>query len=1063
MLKLCRAPDPVVDVPDLDDVQRAAVAHRGGVLRVVGGPGTGKTTVAVETVVDRVDADGLRPDQCLVLAPSRLAAGALREQVTARLGGTSTEPLARSHQSFAFGILRQDAALRGDPAPRLLSGPEQDVILRELLAGHASGEGKAPQWPESVQAALGTRGLRTELRDLLMRAVERGLEAADLARLGRQHERPEWVAAAQVLAEYDEVTAFSRPGAFDPAWILGAAADRLEDDSQALDRARAALRLVVVDDAQELTPAAARLLEVVVDRSIDLVLIGDPDVAVQGFRGADPRLFMQWGAAGAAAPTSLVLPTSYRLPEELHAVAARVSRRIGAVGSTAHRAASPRAAATGPEPRARVALLRTAAQEAGLIAAELRRAHLIEGVPWSQMAVIVRGQGRTGVLRRILGADGVPVAVASTQAPVRDEVAVRPLLALLGVVLRAATGQPEALPADVAVDVLQSPIGGADAVAVRRLRRALRRAELDGGGARTSDELLAEALLRPEHLLLLGPEAAPARRVAAVVAAGVDAAAVAVGTDGTDGTDGTGGLSRWAPGVTAESVLWAMWQASGLAGPWTRTALGGGPAGARADRDLDAVLALFDAAGKYVDRLPQMGPAGFLEHIQGQDVAEDTLGARAPTTDAVALLTAQAAAGRQWRRVVVAGVQEGVWPDLRLRGSLLGSERLVDVLTGRGHSLRAAQAAVRYDETRQFLMAVTRASERLLVTAVRSDEEQPSVYLDLVDPPDERDDGEELRPFAQVHRPMTLASMVGELRRDVVTGADDQAAAQLAALADAGVPGADPRSWWPLIRLSDDRPLRPPDAPVTVSPSKVEAFGDCGLRWLLSACGGDGPGLGAANVGTLVHDIAAELGDVDAESLRAEVDSRWGRLGLPSGWLSERQRGLAHDMVGRLARYFEEAEASGWLRLGAEVDLEVTLGRAVLRGRVDRLEADGEGRLRVIDLKTGSTKPTAADLARHPQLGAYQVAVEEGAFTEHGNRSAGAALLQLGKAAGKATTLQLQSPLAAEVEEPQWAHDLLRATAEGMSAGVFTARVGDGCRVCAVRSSCPVQPEGERL
>ena len=51
------------------------------------------------------------------------------------------------------------------------------------------------------------------------------------------------------------------------------------------------------------------------------------------------------------------------------------------------------------------------------------------------------------------------------------------------------------------------------------------------------------------------------------------------------------------------------------------------------------------------------------------------------------------------RRVVVAGVQDGVWPDLRLRGSLLGSEQLVDVLTGRGSTYREAQAAVRTVDT----------------------------------------------------------------------------------------------------------------------------------------------------------------------------------------------------------------------------------------------------------------------------------------------------------------------------------------------------------------------------
>ena len=1002
-------------------------------------------------MVDRVRHDGVGPEQCLVLTASRTAAAELRERITARIGGTTTEPLARTHQALGFGILRQAAALGGAATPRLLSGPEQDVILRELLAGHARSEGKVPRWPAQMQAALAARGFRTELRDLLMRAVERGLDAAGLAALGRAHDRPEWVAAAQVLAEYDEVTALSRPGAYDPASILGAAADLLESDQEARERLASGLRLIVVDDAQELTPAAARLLQVLRRPHIDLVLIGDPDSAVQTFRGADPAILGAGHSRFGDGPT-INLGTSYRQPQALREVSLRVTRRIGALAGGAHR----RLDQVPSGGRAEVCLLRTTSQEAELIAARLRAAHLLDGMPWSEMAVIVRGQGRTSTLRRVLMAAGVPVAVPSTDVPVRDEVAVRPLLALLEVALRVGSGEPEALDAQTAVDVVLSPIGGADAVGLRRLRRALRRDELDSGGALTSDELLAAGLVAPETLGMLGPEGAPARRVATAIAAGVQAARTVDGPDGA-------AVRRFAPGVTAESVLWAIWDSTGLAAGWRRVALGGGLPGARADRHLDAVVALFDVAAKYVDRLPQMGPRGFVEHVRGQEVAADTLVAGAPSDDTVSLLTPAGAAGREWRFVVVAGVQEGVWPDLRLRGSLLGSERLVDVITGRGQSLRAAQAAVRYDETRLFLVAVSRASERLLVTAVRSDDEQPSVYLDIVDPPDELDDGEELRVFSDVPRPMTLTGLVAELRREVVVGLTaterHTAAGQLARLAAAGVAGADPSSWWAMTSLSDDRPLRAEGESVPVSPSRIESYGDCGLRWLLSTCGGDGPGVSAAGIGTLVHDIAAELGDADEATMRAEVDRRWGRLGLPQGWLSRRQRAEAQTMVARLARYFEESAAGGWERIGVELDLRVELGRAVLKGRVDRLERHSGGGLRVVDLKTGSGKPSRGDLLRNAQLGAYQVAVEHGAFEDHGSVSAGAALLQVGKAAGVRTTLQQQAPLSDD-DDPKWAELLVADTAEGMAGSDFRATVGPACTCCAVRSSCPVQPEG---
>jgi superfamily I DNA/RNA helicase/RecB family exonuclease len=1063
VLTLRRAPGLVVQAPDLDEAQSAVVAYRpttaaghgvraGSVLRVLGAPGTGKTSTAIEVVVDRVRRDGITADQCLVLTASRTAAADLRERITARIGGTTTEPLARTHQALGFGILRQAAALRGDPSPRLLSGPEQDVILGELLAGHACSEGKPAHWPAHMQAALPTRGFRTELRDLLMRAVERGLDAGGLAALGVGHDRSDWVAAAQLLAEFEQVTALSRPGAYDPASILGAAADLLESDPETAERLASRLRLIVVDDAQELTPAAARLLCVVAGPHIDLILVGDPDVAVQTFRGADPAILGAEHSRFGDGPT-ITLATSHRQPRALREVSLRVTRRIGALGGAAHRELDH----VRDGGRAQVRLLRATSQEAALIAAELRAAHLLGDMGWSEMAVIVRGQGRTSTLRRVLMAAGVPVAVPAAEVPVRDEVAVRPLLALLEVALNVASGRPDPIDAQSAVEVVLSPIGGADAVGLRRLRRALRRDELESGGGRTSDELLAVGLVSPNTLGMLGPEGAPARRVARAIAAGVKAAAAVNGGDGADGP-------RFAPGVTAESVLWALWEATGLGESWRRVALGGGLPGARADRHLDAVVALFDAAAKYVDRLPQMGPRGFLEHIRGQAVAGDTLVARAPSHDTVSLLTPAGAAGRQWRFVVIAGVQEGVWPDLRLRGSLLGSEALVDVITGRGQSLRAAQAAVRHDETRLFLAAVSRASDRLLVTAVRSEDEQPSAYLDIIDPPPESDDGQELRAFSEVPRPMTLTGLVAELRREVVVGATvvqrHTAAGQLARLAVAGVAGADPSSWWALTALSDDRPLRPKGMSVSVSPSRIESYGDCSLRWLLSTCGGDGPGAGAANIGTLIHDIAADLGDADEATMSAEVDLRWGRLGLPAGWLSRRKRSEAQTMVARLARYFQEAAAGGWERIGVELDLQVELGRAVLKGRVDRLERDGSGGLRVVDLKTGSVKPTRGDLLRNAQLGAYQAAVEQGAFAAHGTVSAGAALLQVGKAAGVKTTLQRQVPLSCD-DDPGWARALVTDTAEGMAGSDFTATVGPVCAFCSVSSSCPARPEGK--
>ncbi|WP_161958438.1 UrvD/REP family ATP-dependent DNA helicase [Ornithinimicrobium cavernae] len=1100
----------------LDDSQLAAVRERVPVLQVIGAPGTGKTTVAVATVVDRVTRDDLSADTALVLAPTRVAAGRLRDAITAAVGGTTTQPMARTPSAFAFSLLTDAAASEDEPPPRLLSGAEQDVVLADLLAGHRE-SGRGPAWPAGLRDALSTRGFRDQLRDLLMRTVENGLGPEELRDLASRHGRSEWAAAAEVLREYDEVTALQRPSTYDPAWICTAAADRLAADPELLDQVRRRVRLIVVDDAQELTASAARLVEQVYHPGLSVVLIGDGDVTGQGFRGADParfsRLADRLAARSGGVPRRAVLTVSHRRSAGLLEATGRVVDRIGATTGTDHR--RPAATAEGGGDSAaggdsaeplQVVTVRSAAQEAALVAGWFRNAHLGDRrTPWSRMAVLARSRSRLDQVRRALVGAGVPVHEPPSTGPLQEHPVVRALLLAYEVCLRP-PGQ--GCSAAEAVELVTSPLGGADPVALMRLRRVLAAAEREDGGARPSEEVLAALLDQPAGLRLLGFDAGPAARLAEVLAAGRAAA--------TRGPDG-----GWAPGVTAETVLWALWATAGVADSWRAAALAGGAAGARADRDLDAVMTLFGAAESYVDRLPGRGPDGFLAHVRALEVSPDSLVARARPREAVEVLTPQSAAGREWDLVAVVGVQEGVWPDLRLRDSLLGAETLVSVLHGRPvegtAGLRAAQAQVRADEVRQFYAALTRSAGSLLVTAVASVDDQPSSFLDLVDPTD----GE--RVPVDVAPPLTLRSLVARLRADVVRAqrdgdhaARDRAASHLLTLEEAGVGGAAPAAWWRGRSLSDDRPLQE-DGPVPVSPSRVQAFSECQLRWLLGSHGGDAGGATASAVGTLVHDVVSAAPGAAAEELTEALRGRWHELALGEGWVQTRQWERAVRMLHRYTSYVAEATAQGRELLGVELDLTAQHERALITGRVDRLERDAAGELLVIDLKTGSSRPARKDIPHHPQLGVYQVAVVEGggerllaqlddgqpagqppddrrhsggAPTEgttgaragevrepleapstpgHTDRpgvgTAGAALVHLGAPGGTTTLnhgLQRQAPLG-EDPEPEWAHDLVARTASGMAGAQFPASPGAWCRVCPVKFSCPIQPEGRML
>ncbi|MCU1442210.1 MAG: ATP-dependent helicase, partial [Cryobacterium sp.] len=139
---------------------------------VIGAPGTGKTATLVELIAERVLERGYSPSEVLVLVPTRTGATSLRDRIAVRLAVPTNGPLARTANSVAFQVVRDAAARTGSPTPTLLTGGEQDQIVSELLQGHVD-DGRGPNWPEQLGPEVRRlRGFRTELRDLMMRAVE---------------------------------------------------------------------------------------------------------------------------------------------------------------------------------------------------------------------------------------------------------------------------------------------------------------------------------------------------------------------------------------------------------------------------------------------------------------------------------------------------------------------------------------------------------------------------------------------------------------------------------------------------------------------------------------------------------------------------------------------------------------------------------------------------------------------------------------------------------------------------------------------------------------------------
>ena len=996
----------------LTQQQKQVINHRGSQLLVLGPAGSGKSSTLVKAIANRISS-GEDPNSILAITYGRSSANKLRDQIASANPEKHTvnEPIARTFHSIAFLILNDQLASSDGVEKKyvLLSGAEQDAQIRQLLLLDAQNP-SATTWPAELIPALTTRGFAKELREFISRATERGSSPAELkkyaAKYGQKYWPPIcdfWQRYLESMALRDSTTSASL-NRIDPSEIIIAALEKLENNSALLDKYRKLFKVIYVDEFQESDRGQRKLLQLLSGQ--ELVIFADPASAVGRFRGADPDNLLndldQFGIKN-----KITFTSTHRNPGEPN-----------------------------------VALLSSVSDEANYIAHQFRSAHLLKGVPYSQMAVVLRSPGaQVSALVRAFASSSIPVEIDAAALSLADNPAIKPIITIAQIAL----DELKLIPSnwEQIEELLKSEFAGADAISIRQMRIALTK-EQKNEVMKSSTELILDALTAPttdlpwEQLTSL-------KRI--------------------------NDLIKEAKKVLSKSqdisdLLWSIYsnaknyEGELISNYWRSQALSGGGRGVIADQKLDALITLFEVARRFSERMPGSKPSLFIDQLLGEKILADSITTSAQRDEVVKIMTVHSAKGLQWRYVALAGMQEGNWPNLKQRGSLLGSERLVEIFRhgiSNPAQLEAISASgLAEDERRLLNVALSRASEKMFITAVLQEDNQPSNYFDKFA-------GEQTQ-ITQTQRGITQPALVATLRSIANKSSNkeelDFAIRALKTLEVNGVSAANPKNWVGAINLSTQLPVVTNEEVLRISPSSLESFTECSLKWLLEQSGGKDADSTAQVLGTAIHVITAQLKeqpDLKLDQLEAKLKGAWSLIDMNKGWIKDYEYRRAAEMLGKFFKWNLENKNT---LVGVEERFEFTLGSAIVSGSIDRIELTAENKYYIVDLKTGATAISHENAKENKQLQSYQLAVVNDGFKnklDHQEVS-GAELIFVGDFKAKEAKPRQQE----KIDSKAVTDELIQISA-GMSDKTFTATINERCRSCAVKSSCPIQPQGRSV
>ena len=294
----------------LNPEQLAAVEHVEGPLLVLAGAGSGKTRVLTSRVTRLIQDHGVPPDRILAVTFTNKAAGEMRERIRAQLGRDPVGAWIGTFHSLGARLLRRHAELMGwDPAFTIFDAEES---LREIKRALEREDLDPKRWkPKAIRSAI------SDAKNQLITPGE----------FAEQHREGFDFFLRNVARIYPTYQASLRDqNAFDFDDLLVKPVELLTEHGQVLARYRERFAFILVDEYQDTNHAQFRFVELMARGHGNLMVVGDDDQSIYGWRGADISNILEFERSFPGAEV-VRLEQNYRSSANILSAANEVIRR----------------------------------------------------------------------------------------------------------------------------------------------------------------------------------------------------------------------------------------------------------------------------------------------------------------------------------------------------------------------------------------------------------------------------------------------------------------------------------------------------------------------------------------------------------------------------------------------------------------------------------------------------------------------------------------------------------------------------------------------------------------